>query len=417
MSNDYKLWNELKNTNLDSTQLYELVKYNYSKNQHSICVEAGERFIACKDIQLDKLYEIIYFLSISYYYIGNKKKGLHFTDYVYLNIPKYSHIVINNMKYYINKLDGLKLNIPVVIPKIDENKYWNTLNPSIIKYKNYYIINCRMVNYSMDNGLYIIHDKDSIVKTRNILLFLDNNFKFIKQNEMICNLKIIKNYNIQGLEDCRLCLNNNTIYYSCTTFENHQYNLPKISIGTYNIDDIIELPNDKEFYVDSPTAFKGPFENRCEKNWLPFIYNDNIAVIYNYNPYDIYSLNIEDGTMTRIDELSYETNKFSGFRGNAGPIAFKDGYLIIIHEVVSVPYKDRYIRNYIHRFVKLNNNYKIHSVSYPFYFDNIGIEYCTGMIIDGNEAILSVGIEDKEAYLYVVSLNIINNMLHSHIKL
>ena len=84
---------------------------------------------------------------------------------------------------------------------------------------------------------------------------------------------------------------------------------------------------------------------------------------------------------------------------------------MMVHEVVQMP---DYSRCYLHRFVYLDKNFIIKTVSRPFTFTHFGIEFCCSMTIDhtGTQLIMAVGIEDREAYLGFVDLSIIRSLLH-----
>ena len=85
---------------------------------------------------------------------------------------------------------------------------------------------------------------------------------------------------------------------------------------------------------------------------------------------------------------------------------------MLVHEVVHFP-ENR--RCYLHRFLYLDENFKITKVSKPFIFQHIGVEYCWSMTLDHTESelILPIGIEDREAYLCFVDLDTIRSLLYS----
>ena len=94
---------------------------------------------------------------------------------------------------------------------------------------------------------------------------------------------------------------------------------------------------------------------------------------------------------------------FTHFRGSAAPIAFDNGYLMLVHEVVL---KEDYSRCYLHRFLFLDEKLRTTKLSKPFFFDHQGVEYCCSMTLDhsGKQLVLAIGLEDREAHLYFYRL-------------
>ncbi len=157
------------------------------------------------------------------------------------------------------------------------------------------------------------------------------------------------------------------------------------------------------------TPLLGPDPTRCEKNWLPFIKDGELFVAYSYDPFVVFRPDFQTGECKLA--LYQETDHdFSRFRGSAAPIVLDDGYLMLVHEVSILP---EYYRCYLHRFLYLNRDFKIVRQSKPFTFMHQGVEYCCSMTIDhsGNQLILPIGIEDREAYLCFIDLNTVRNLL------
>jgi len=97
----------------------------------------------------------------------------------------------------------------------------------------------------------------------------------------------------------------------------------------------------------------------------------------------------------------------SRFRGSASPIPYKNGYLLVEHEVI---WNER--RYYSHRLVYMSKNFKIIKLSTPFYFINKGIELCYSITELENNYLFTMGVEDKEAIGILIDKKIIESMLH-----
>ncbi len=137
------------------------------------------------------------------------------------------------------------------------------------------------------------------------------------------------------------------------------------------------------------------------------MHEGNLLLIYSCDPFIVYKVNKDTGICEIAIKYEPEQN-LSRFRGSAPPIPFDDGYLFVVHEVITT---DK--RYYTHRFVFMNNDFRIIKLSEPFVFQHKGVEFCSGMDIShsGKECILSIGIEDKEAYLCSISCDHIRSLL------
>src|SRR5204862_471745 len=117
---------------------------------------------------------------------------------------------------------------------------------------------------------------------------------------------------------------------------------------------------------------------------------------------------IPQGQGSKFLTLYEPKHDFTRFRGSTPPIEFDEGYLLLVHEHV-----DNGQRNYMHRFLFLDKDFNIKKMSLPFIFMHKGIEYCCGMTIDHTEKnlIMGLGIEDREAYLFITDLDTVRTLL------
>lgn len=283
--------------------------------------------------------------------------------------------------------------------------------------KTGYELICRTVNY-VQWGAKVFQsldflDKTQLLKTRNFFLEYDSHFRLLSQKEIIENLprerRILRN--VTGLEDCRLFKWGEKEWFSCTTVDTSLYGLPQVSLGM-----LAQDRSKNEIHVEKLITLEGPHPEICEKNWLPFIKEGALHLIYSYNPFIIYKPEIDFTNQKLIhrneyiaDTLPYDTSRFSG---SAPPILFEEGYLFVIHEVV---YNDQQERSYLHRFIYMDKSFKIRKMSKPFTFMNKKIEYCCGITLnhENNKVITTIGIEDCKAYLCEVEVDTVRIMLES----
>lgn len=143
------------------------------------------------------------------------------------------------------------------------------------------------------------------------------------------------------------------------------------------------------------------------KNWLPLIIKDKLYTIYSFDPFTIFQIE-KDGTYIIVIQKQQNFD-LSTFRGSAGPLIFNEEYLIMIHELICM---DENV-NYYHRFLYLDSDLNITKISDRFTFMNENIEFSCGMTLDHSDQklVISVGIWDKEAYLYFIDVNYVNSLL------
>src|SRR4029078_11575855 len=94
---------------------------------------------------------------------------------------------------------------------------------------------------------------------------------------------------VKGLEDIKLFQYQDQVWFLATAKEFTSNFLCKTLIG--NASKLVLL--------------KGPYENRNEKNWLPFGYHDKLLAIYSYAPFKILELNPETGECTTFLDEEY----------------------------------------------------------------------------------------------------------------
>lgn len=406
--------------------LYRISRYYRLKEQYNLAyffAEQGSRIPYPKTQLLNISYPIYDYLfdediSIAAYYTPHKKEGYAATNRLMLkkDVPYYvKEQAYKNMLFYIEELkDAHYKPIEIDLPPIREGfaARYNPMNPSIKKTRLGYDVICRTVSYLQIGATHFksldLLDPDSY-KTRNFLLRYDPDFRLLSQQEIVEELpRIRRKSNVEGLEDCRMFEYRNATWFACTTADTNPTGQRQVSLCK------LEANAGKPVvYVDTLIPLSGPDPFRCEKNWLPFIKNGEIHLIYSYDPLIIYKANLDIGKGVMSHLVGYQfdhpKNDFSHFSGSAPPIEFDNGYLLLVHETIY----DNMQRNYIHRFVYMDKDFGIKKVSKPFIFLHKGIEYCCGMTIDhsAKKLIMTIGIEDREAYVGIVNLDSVHSLL------
>lgn len=354
-------------------------------------------------------------LSVAAFYTAFKEDGYAATNRLLLKKGLPYHVkekAYENLLFYIQKLPNTAYkSIAIDLPPIQEgfSAHYNPMNPSILKTGKGYQLICRTVNYTQIGAKHFksMNVADPTIRTRNFLVQYDRDFNLLSQQEIIETLPREKRRDcpVQGLEDCRLFEFENSLWFTCTTRDTNPTATPQVSLCKLSA-----KKSASNVSIEKFIPMQGPDPSRCEKNWLPFVKDGEFHLIYSYDPFVVCKPNIHDkragwSLPIRNEEVMHD---FSRFSGSASPIKFDQGYLAMIHEVI-----DRSERTYIHRFVYLDAAFNITKVSKPFTFLHQGIEYCCGMTQDhsGQKLVITVGIEDREAYLAFIDIATVRSLL------
>ena len=349
-------------------------------------------------------------ISITAYYTTFKEEGFAANEQILLKkeIPENIKLqAINNLRFYAKNLPNIRFQpVSLQLPL-----YLNPTNPSIVKTENGYLVTCRCVNYKKKGAKTSLmldpEMKQYLGKSRNFLLHYDKDFHLISQKEIIDTLsesqKIRPYGSTEGLEDLRLFKYKEQWWFTCTTLDMTPYHIPQM--GLFQLSNTSEKTS---LSTESFFSLSGPDPSLCEKNWLPFVKNGVLHAIYSYDPFIIYKIDPLKKTCEQIQCEEQQYN-FSNFRGSASPIPFDDGYLLLIHQI-SLSSEGRV---YLHKFLYLNKDFKITHASRPFIYQHHGIEFCCGMTIDhlGSNLIMSIGVDDAQAFLAFVDLQTVRSLL------
>lgn len=359
--------------------------------------------------------------SIICYYTDCRPYGINIIDKLLFDFEASGiinkNLTANNQKYYME-----------VLPRVSRHRIqikcepeYIEMNPSIIKVKGGYLLNCRTGNFGLKHGgIYYVKTSDGIVNTKNYFLRLDTDLNIIQNNEIIddSEYQVYNNRPIKGLEDIIIFEWNNEIWFTCTTLDTNPHNVAQISLCK-----LPELSEDGKYLITVKRPIKLVNNSRSEKNWLPFVDNHQLIFVYSYHPLSIrVPMENEEDIIKNKGDLDTElfldspqTLNFGRFRGSAGPLKFENknqtGYLFVVHEV---SWNDDNSRVYTHRFVYVDINFnKVLKISNPFYFEHHGVEFCRSMCYSHSDyqIVLTVGIKDEQAWLYMVSIFTINKML------
>jgi hypothetical protein len=343
--------------------------------------------------------QLINYYKIVIEYYDDKLKSLNSYDSLFL--AKDSNFYSPEGYYFALKFPSNKK----VELKARFGHPWTSLNPSIVKLGDHLLVNIRSSNYIIKGTTYIPFDENNHIKTRNKLLFLNpKNLNETKSIELKNRIKYFRrnDWGIKGFEDNRLFVHKNQLYVLSVTYDTHELSVPrlvhsKINLNAETIDDTIEL------------IIKGLPREIPEKNWLPFSFNDRVYAVYSYHPFSILDITNPSNPFFSSSKCNSKYN-FKSFRGSAPPIQYRNNhFLCVVHQVYSKPDNSRV---YIHRFLEFNHSFEMTRISFQFYFIDFQIEFCSGMIENNDEILLTFGIKDLDAFLYSIDKKKIEEMMY-----
>ena len=368
--------------------IYKLCKVVISNNLN----RNGYLFLA-NDVYL---YKIFYEYTIFAYYIGI----FNINDEIIIVLnncidPSINNNLLTNMKHYKYILQPTKT--------IDFNITCNTMigseltkmkssSASIVKYENnQYLMNIRMVNYTIDNNGYY-NDCDKHIVTTNRYVILTDDFTIVKQHEFQQDY-IDRKY--IGIEDIRIYQKDSEYQYIGTGY--HSNNNIGIVYGKY------DLNSDK--IVDLHEIHSGFNNNSCEKNWVFTEYNESTHIIYKWFPLQICKLD-EDTHVIRLVKERQMPRFFAHSRGSTCGYKYGSEIWFVLH-VVSYEQP----RHYYHFIAVFDVEMKLLKYSAPFKFKGEPIEYCIGLIVEDDRVLMTYSCWDRTTQLAVYDKSYINEIV------
>jgi tetratricopeptide (TPR) repeat protein len=256
------------------------------------------------------------------------------------------------------------------------------MNPSICWHEGTLWCVVRTVNYEIIEKTYTVDDADGIVRTENYLGRLVDG-EFIEPRPMRDRDPSLRQPSrIVGYEDIRLVSVHGELTGSATVCDRDPSGRRLIArLHLNKVGDVMR-------------ADVQPSNQQHEKNWMPLAVDDKFTWIYSLDPTAILPGPLRSCPLA-LDHL----------RGGAA-IPFDEGYLCVTHETIDTDKG----RIYLHRFVYLDDEFNVEAVSPSWVFAHYGIEFCSGLALDGESILLTYGIDDKEAWLARIDVEEIKAM-------
>ena len=272
---------------------------------------------------------------------------------------------------------------------------WSTFNPTLLHRDGQLWCLVRSSNYRIVSGRYVMPPGDSKIRTHNILCRMSADTLQATDARVITGPEYLStDYEITGLEDCRLRETADGVGVSCTVRDVAPFD-GRCRIATADLDlDSAAMSN--LVVLDSLST------QDHEKNWMPVVGSQSWVYSCRHN-----------GRVVTVDPDPELANAYKmharkrvpaicrGFRGGGQVVPIREGFLAVIHECAFLGHQ----RAYEHRFVVFDNDLAITRVSPPFSFRELRtIEFAAGLAIVGDSVLVSYGHRDETAWMCKILL-------------
>jgi len=205
--------------------------------------------------------------------------------------------------------------------------------------------------------------------------------------------------NVNGLEDIRLFVHDNELWYSATTKEYSSTDKFQIVIG--------KVVDNK---LCDNLVLNFDIKNN-QKNWCFFSHNSKLYCVYSWEPFMVFEVNTINGKLKMVVKLNYEENLVS-LRGSTNGMIINSDIYFMVHSV----HKHKNNRTYFHRIVRMDlSTLNIIDVSEPFYFNDKGIEYCCGLTWKEDKVYFSWSSNDSSSNVSFCSKNDFINLFEDYL--
>jgi len=231
------------------------------------------------------------------------------------------------------------------------------------------------------------------------------------QSQTIGGLSNILQKNVnryQGLEDLRICNYNNRLWFTATTTHASPAMNSELVVGYFNkahttIEALSYIPHGKP-----------PVKNIC-----PFVYKSKLLLFDIYKKQlcevidkktqkDITTATTSFDTVPYLPITAGANLDIDNFRGSTSPIHLHGSLFgCIVHDIIFNDNTQQVTQlAYMHHWIEFDvESGKVTFVSSPFWVTTFGIEFISGMRLDGENVELYIGVQDKAAVKYVTNLS------------
>lgn len=264
---------------------------------------------------------------------------------------------------------------------------WTCFNPTLVRRRDGRLVaGVRSSNYRLGSGgSYDVADPTRIVRSESRLVALDDRLR-PGAGVLVAEARDAPTVEsrIRGYEDLRLFESAGGLGGLASVRDRDSTGLCRMVL--------LDIADDGT--VTRERLVAGPDPLRHEKNWVPFDARAaTLRIAYSWDPLVLGRLDL------RTAELELDApvaSTWGDARGGAGGVAVGDELLFVVHESITMP---DWSRRYVHRFVTVTGDGMPSRESARLTFLSVGIEFATGMVLDGDRLLVSFGREDEEAWI------------------
>jgi predicted GH43/DUF377 family glycosyl hydrolase len=266
---------------------------------------------------------------------------------------------------------------------------WPQFNPSIAADPaGGFRLVVRSANYVLlESGQYLILTDDDAIRTTNYLARLDADLS-VRSVSAIGEAGVAARPDaiVRGAEDCRLFQWGGQWWLTATRRDQLADDACRMTLARLNgqqLDSLEVLQYGRQF--------------RHEKNWMPFVLDDELHFVYLCHPFTVLRWQPDTHSLTEVTRAPTPA-VLAELRGGSQGVPIGDSFLFVVHEA----HDDGGGRSYSHRFLLMDRQLQPTGLSPAFSFAHSGIEFCAGAALTGDDIVMSFGISDRIAALAFV---------------
>ena len=274
--------------------------------------------------------------------------------------------------------------------RLEVEPAWPQFNPTIAPNGDGFLLGVRTANYRIVNGIYEILDVDGVVRTVNYLARLDGALRVesVDAIEDLADGALVPSTSVQGWEDLRLDRGRWALARGRQRARRQSEARAEVAL--------LKLDGPRIVAVH---VLSGPDPSCHEKNWMPFVRDGRLHLVYSCGPTVVYEYDLASGVLEVVARTTLRAVARE-LRGGSQGIRVPDGWLFAVHEAFDGPAG----RSYVQRLVLLDDDLRLSHLSPRFRFDGQPIEICHGLALAGERLIFSYGVGDHTARLAVCPL-------------
>ncbi len=176
--------------------------------------------------------------------------------------------------------------------------------------------------------------------------------------------------------------------------------------------------------LSNPVVLPSPHRCSREKNWMPWVMDDTLFLVYSTQPLEVYRY--DAGRLVRVrGGAGTPTNSGTMVSGSSQVIPWGSDYLAITHQRSRAPLTSRLIQKYVtrdpeyqkkkvlffHRMILLDRHFNIKAQSKPFQFEVEGVEFCAGLAAQDDRVLITYGVMDEKARMLELDPSQVDRLL------